>query len=263
MGRNKARQRSRQRFHRGIAVILAIGGAYTLAGAHTTAVRVADISAAQTVAARFPQIAGPDAQATRALIAAAPRQSPSADLALLNPEPMLPQSMLPQSIVPKTTPPQATPVAAANSVTGAASDLPAPVKVASAEIAASPRVAVPRPASEAKATPPARRVSAERPGYLLNDAQIADIKTRLSLTPDQEDMWPAVEAALRNMRGQPVHTRGLVATQAAQTAAVDPDSVQGLKSAAVPLILSFNDEQKDQVRSIVHAMGLDQLASQF
>jgi hypothetical protein len=39
--------------------------------------------------------------------------------------------------------------------------------------------------------------------------------------------------------------------------------VQDLKSAATPLILSFNEEQKEQVRSIAHVMGLDQLASQF
>jgi hypothetical protein len=39
--------------------------------------------------------------------------------------------------------------------------------------------------------------------------------------------------------------------------------VQGLKSAAIPLIMSFNAEQKDEVRSLAHVMGLDQLASQF
>jgi hypothetical protein len=31
----------------------------------------------------------------------------------------------------------------------------------------------------------------------------------------------------------------------------------------VPLILSFNAEQKEEVRNIAHVMGLDQLASQF
>jgi hypothetical protein len=39
--------------------------------------------------------------------------------------------------------------------------------------------------------------------------------------------------------------------------------VQGLKSAAVPLIMSFNSEQKEEVRNLAHVMGLDQLASQF
>jgi hypothetical protein len=104
-----------------------------------------------------------------------------------------------------------------------------------------------------------------RPGYMLDDAQIASIKDRLELTPDQEGMWPAVEAALRNIAY--THIKAPAAhgapSDGTQVAAVDPDSVQDLKSAATPLILSFNEEQKEQVRSIVHVMGLDQLASQF
>jgi hypothetical protein len=99
---------------------------------------------------------------------------------------------------------------------------------------------------------------------MLNDAQIASIKERLNLTPDQEQMWPAVEAALRNMAYTQVQdARGRAGSSNTQVAAVDPDAVQGLRSAAVPLIMSFNSEQKDEVRSIVHVMGLDQLASQF
>ena len=76
-------------------------------------------------------------------------------------------------------------------------------------------------------------------------------------------MWPAVEAALRNMaykRTQQAAARG--AARNVQ-AAVDPEAVEGLKSAAVPLIMSFSSEQKEEVRSLAHVMGLDQLASQF
>jgi len=39
--------------------------------------------------------------------------------------------------------------------------------------------------------------------------------------------------------------------------------VQGLKSAAVPLIMSFSDDQKNEVKSLAHVMGLDRLASEF
>jgi hypothetical protein len=39
--------------------------------------------------------------------------------------------------------------------------------------------------------------------------------------------------------------------------------VQDLKSAAIPLLMSFSSEQKDEVRNLAHVMGLDQLASQF
>ena len=45
----------------------------------------------------------------------------------------------------------------------------------------------------------ARLRHASRPGFMLNDAQIVSIKQRLHLTADQESMWPAVEAALRNV----------------------------------------------------------------
>jgi hypothetical protein len=100
--------------------------------------------------------------------------------------------------------------------------------------------------------------------YVLNDAQIAQIKSRLHLSPDQEQMWPAVEAALRTIaysrsRG---HRGGATS---ADVAALDPygPEVQGLKSAAFPLVMSFSDDQRSEVRSIVHVMGLDQLASQL
>jgi hypothetical protein len=124
-----------------------------------------------------------------------------------------------------------------------------------------------RPAASTAAktsSAPAHSPAATHTGYILDDAQIASIKARLHLTPDQERMWPAVEAALRNMaykRTQQVAARG--AGRNVQAAAVDPEAVEGLKSAAVPLIMSFNSEQKEQVRSLAHVMGLDQLASQF
>jgi hypothetical protein len=115
-----------------------------------------------------------------------------------------------------------------------------------------------------KASARAHAAAANRAGYILDDAQIASIKARLHLTPDQERMWPAVEAALRNMaykRTQQAAARG--AARNMQAAAVDPQAVDGLKSAAVPLIMSFSSEQKEEVRNLAHVMGLDQLASQF
>jgi hypothetical protein len=80
-------------------------------------------------------------------------------------------------------------------------------------------------------------------------------------------MWPAVEAALRNVayaRSRDAHRHGAPAS-AGQFASADPDGVevQGLKSAAIPLIMSFSDEQKNEVRSLAHVMGLDKLASEL
>ena len=120
--------------------------------------------------------------------------------------------------------------------------------------AAKPAYSPPRPAAGAAVRPStaaAHPSAASRAGYILDDAQIASVKTRLHLTPDQEQMWPAVEAALRNMAYKRTQQ------------AVDPEAVEGLKSVAVPLIMSFSSEQKEEVRSLAHVMGLDQLASQF
>jgi hypothetical protein len=79
-------------------------------------------------------------------------------------------------------------------------------------------------------------------------------------------MWPAVALALRNIafaHAREANRRSAPADKA--HGAIDPNSaeVQDLKSAAIPLLMSFNDEQKGEVRSLAHVMGLDQLASQF
>ena len=79
-------------------------------------------------------------------------------------------------------------------------------------------------------------------------------------------MWPAVEAALRNIAyAKERDARRHGAPTTADVASIDPyaPEVQDLKSAAIPLIMSFSDEQKNEVRSLAHVMGLDQLASEF
>jgi hypothetical protein len=248
-----------------------LGSVYLLGGKHITALQVAEPSAANAVAYRFPEVTAPDAATARTLIASATtsHSDRNDELALLSPVPMMPLTAPQAAPAAVAQAPQAdaqTPVQVAS--LDPAHVVPrqpsADIKAAAASVPPPPRAAAPRPASEAKAVSSAvHRASADRPGYMLNDSQIASIKARLNLTPDQEEMWPAVEAALRNMtyaRTAQLRTRSLAPTQAAD---VDPDAVQGLKSAAVPLILSFSGEQKDEVRDIVHSMGLDQLASQF
>jgi len=114
---------------------------------------------------------------------------------------------------------------------------------------------------------PARRV-ANRPGGVLNDAQIANIKGRLNLTPEQEQMWPAVETALRKI----TYTKNAASPQVHATqsssermAYIDPSSVevQQLKYAALPLIMRLNDDQRREVKMMAHVMGLEGVASQF
>lgn len=282
MRRNKALAQSRA-----FPILVAGMIGYLIGGWHPVALRTQSLSAAESVDFRFPQdwnIAAPVAGAAEPAAGilnasgttAAASEVDSAQFALLNPEPMAPPvvhqaaSEAPQEPVPEA----GVQVAAAED----GDSLPAPNAEETREaarpaaIAAPPVRSIRAPAVAAAPVrairapaAPARRPVMNRPGYMLDDGQIASIKERLHLTPDQEQMWPAVEAALRNIAYTRAQARGRgVPAGGAQVAAdVDPESVAGLKSAAVPLIMSFNDEQKQEVRDLAHVMGLDQLASQF
>jgi hypothetical protein len=148
--------------------------------------------------------------------------------------------------------------------------VPPPVDaiVASATPAVAETASAPTQQAEAKpaAFAPVRHASSGRPGSVLNDAQIANIKRRLRLTPDQESLWPAVEAALRNISySKKAQEMKVASIRSTPTAYVDPDSaeVQRLKYAALPLIMRLNEDQKQEVRSMAHVMGLDGVASSF
>jgi hypothetical protein len=244
-----------------VATILLVGTAgYLLGNWHVLSLRSANpspgLSPAQSVALRFPEVQV-DAAVADTVSVATSAVSPinptgptramvlgSAQLALLSPEPMVGR------VVAQPEPQVAAPPAPA-----------APQPRAGTEIKSPPAM---QRRSELKSLTESAVRQANRPGFVLNDAQIASIKGRLHLTPDQERMWPSVEAALRSIayaKERDANRRGA----AAVVASLDPDSaeVQDLKSAAFPLILSFNDEQKNEVRSLAHVMGLDRLASEF
>jgi len=106
-------------------------------------------------------------------------------------------------------------------------------------------VAIPRPRPEQEPT-------------LFTDGQIASIKERLRLSPDQEEMWPAVEAALRAIawRGSPEKLNH-------KTATLDPKSLKKMTTVLGPFLKKLRADQKDELRTIAHVMGLEQLASQL
>jgi hypothetical protein len=101
-----------------------------------------------------------------------------------------------------------------------------------------------------------------RSGHVFNDRQIASIKQRLALTPDQEQYWPVIEGALREVKWKKGAKRGRSGHQMAQvdTSRVD---MERLKSIAVPLVMSFREDQKRELRSLAHLMGLNDVASSF
>jgi hypothetical protein len=125
-----------------------------------------------------------------------------------------------------------------------------------------PAVAAPAPAP----LPPEKPKQAARPApqksyALLSDAQIAGIKERLRLSPDQESYWPAVEDALRAI-ARKIHATRQTDPKAG-TVPIDPDGaeVQQLKSAAMPLLFQLREDQKREVRSLARLIGLEKVAS--
>ena len=250
--------RRKQALKRGRVLSIVVAGfaGYVIGGWNGSVPRSPALSAAQSVALRFPQDldeASPVTVAFATTANAAVRAN--TQLALFSPQPMMPSA----------------PQAAAQPA--ATLQLPMPqatMQMASAEQTVA---ALPQPAPAAKRPNAVKPVAAavhnrddRAAGLMLNDAQIASIKTRLHLTPDQEQMWPAVEAALRNIaytRSREARRHSTPANTQVASADADAVDVRDLKSAAIPLIMSFNSEQKDEVRNIAHVMGLDQLATQF
>ena len=250
---------------RGRYLSLVVAGflGYLLGAWHGAPARSTDLSASQSVALRFPEANAESVvvetvadMPTGTVSTAEFKQS---RLALLSP----------QSIVSVVAAPTVQPPETVASLPSAAA---LPQRLASAAIATphletkSAVVAPPRTVPKAPTSAAAVPHRANKRGFLLNDAQIAGIKERLHLTADQVRMWPAVEAALRNIAyAKERYARRHSAPATTEVASIDPNAaeVQDLKSAAIPLIMSFSDEQKNEVRSLAHGMGLDQLASEF
>jgi hypothetical protein len=124
------------------------------------------------------------------------------------------------------------------------------------------------PASTAVALAPLPPQKPKRPapesGDLLGDGQIAGLKSRLRLTNDQMEYWPAVEAALRDVARTQLRATSAKRTRGAK-ASIDVNSpeVQKLIYAAMPLLMRLREDQKREVRKLARVIGLEQVASQI
>jgi len=228
-----ARQRARRRYAVIGAVIVA-----SLAGLLVgwSEAQSKDLTPAEVVALRFPSAwSNLAARPAPAVTAVAKNQivfdpNPSYDLASADSKPVIPSGVLAYG----------DPV---DSTINAPQAAPAPEA---------------RPAERRASLVPTVPAKPKPDNHVLNDAQIASIKARLKLTPDQQRYWPGVEAALRGIAYKINKSGG-------KLAAIDADSaeVQQLKSAAIPLIMMFSEQQKNEVRQLVQVMGLQKLAAQF
>jgi hypothetical protein len=142
-----------------------------------------------------------------------------------------------------------------------------------AEVAAAPEIpatqAAPMPTPIAAAPPPAPKPKPlppppSAPMGLLDEGQIAGIKTRLRLTSGQAEYWPAVETALRAVAKTQLREMRLNRnTSGKVNIDVNSPEVQQLVWAAMPLLQRLREDQKREVRRLVRVIGLDQLASQI
>jgi hypothetical protein len=109
-----------------------------------------------------------------------------------------------------------------------------------------------QPAAAASAKPIVAARTTQRSNAVLNESQLVGIKRRLNLTREQERYWPAVAAELRKLEYKK-------AGQGTRTAGVDMSkvNVEGLKSAGFPLVMSFNDDQRQELKSLAHLLGLE------
>jgi hypothetical protein len=114
---------------------------------------------------------------------------------------------------------------------------------------------------------PGQQTRSATPGITLTQAQISRFRSVLKLTAAQEQHWPAVEQAFRELsnRQSREESHGVVQGIRSRAAAVGVSAVmlQRLAAAAYPLIQSLDEGQKQSGLALARSMGLESVASAF
>jgi hypothetical protein len=111
--------------------------------------------------------------------------------------------------------------------------------------------------------------SAAQSGTLVTHAQIARFKSVLKLTAAQEQYWPAVENAFRELSRRQVRedtsSQGYIQGISSRATAIGVSAVmlQRLAAAAYPLIQSLDEGQKQSAMALARSFGLESVASAF
>ena len=129
-------------------------------------------------------------------------------------------------------------------------------------VAAQPQAAVEAQPPLPKPRPKALLLRRQQASYtLLSDLQIEAIKTRLKLTAEQERNWPALEAALRGLASR-LHDMKK-SGEAPTDLAPDSEELAKLKAAATPFIAQLTADQKRELRTLAHLIGLGRIVAQL
>lgn len=133
---------------------------------------------------------------------------------------------------------------------------PVPKKPATTYALATTNPAAPKPQvnPELRVEPP--KIVDHRYDGVLTMAEIAKVKARLRLSPDQEPLWRPVEAELRK-----VGRMQMALIDAGRKPDVPQSALQPLGQAAMPLFQTLRPDQKEQVRVLARKMGYGNVAS--
>jgi hypothetical protein len=87
---------------------------------------------------------------------------------------------------------------------------------------------------------------------------IARIKSVLKLTPEQQPLWPPVEAALRGLAREQDQSEGIIRRISHRVVAVmlDGAAIARIGAVARPLVRVLDDRQKQDAISLCYEMGL-------
>lgn len=107
--------------------------------------------------------------------------------------------------------------------------------------------------------------SADRAAFF--DARVAAIHTGLKLTPDQEKLWPPVEAAVRTAAKAAMERREKWGNAPQPDNMIDRlrkhgegavergQNMQAIAAAAAPLYATLTEDQKHRLPTLMHGMG--------
>jgi hypothetical protein len=127
------------------------------------------------------------------------------------------------------------------------------------------------PQSDAATTPAPDSAAVRRPRPddppVLTSAHIARLKAVLRLTPAQQQLWPPVEAALRDIarhpEALPAEARAFQASAGNGEIAIDRERMQRLAMAAWPLIMALDETQKRDAVVLAKSIGLGGVLQAF
>ncbi len=136
-------------------------------------------------------------------------------------------------------------------------------QTAGAQHAPPPSAPVPPPGGFERHGPPHWTFSpADHAAFV--DARIAALHAGLKLTPDQEKLWPPVEAALRaaaksaqerheKLRNEP-HPEDIIGflRRAGEAATTHGETLKAIADAAAPLYATLTEEQKHRLPILLH-----------